>query len=464
MPPNSDIHFEISERIVLLKLLDVLSMLFGLYLVGSVFDFEYFRITVTNWEWIFVLIIYFVLLANVFELYDLQKSSSFENIFPDVLIVSSLTTLFYLLTPFFTPVLPDNRLQIIYFLFAITISVLAWRWAYSFFITSPVFNKRYLIIGDLPQIKLMYDVIIETGNTSTVIGYIKTTRKSKLPDGFPEIAEINEDNLKEVVSKNRISEVIIAHDGKDNFKKSLFQDLILLLENGVPIKEYAHVYEQLTNCVPVQYVGNEFYRYFPFSRTNKNRLYLFLNRIVDIIAGIFGIVFCAICIPFILLGNRIGNRGALFYKQKRTGRNGIPFTIYKFRSMVMHAEADGVKWATENDSRITLFGKFLRKSRLDEIPQFYNVLKGDMSLIGPRPERPEFVAELSSVFPFYETRHIVKPGITGWAQVSIAYGASKEDSLKKLQYDLYYIKHRSFYLDIRIIVKTLSTVLFYRGR
>ena len=464
MSGNSDIHFEISERRVLLKLMDITSMLFGLYLVGNIFDFEYFRITADNWEWIFVLVIYYMLLANVFELYDLQKSSKFETIFPDVLIVSSVTTLFYMLTPFFTPVLPDNRLQIVYFLFAVTLSVLIWRWAYIFFITSPVFNKRYLIVGNLPQIKLIHDVIIETSNTSTVVGYIQVNEQSEPPEDFPEIPEIKEDELKEVVRKNRISEIIIAHNGRGEFKKSLFQDLIILLESGIPIKEYAHVYEQLTNRVPVQYIGNEFYRYFPFSRTNKNRLYLSFNRLLDILAGVLGIIFCIVLIPFIFIGNKIGNKGSLFYTQKRTGRNGIPFNIYKFRSMVTNAEADGAKWATENDRRITPFGKFLRKSRLDEIPQFYNVLRGNMSLIGPRPERPEFVAELSGYFPFYETRHIVKPGITGWAQVSIAYGASKEDSLKKLQYDLYYIKHRSFFLDLRIIVKTLSTVLFYRGR
>ncbi len=464
MSGNSDIHFEISERRILLKLMDITSMLFGLYLVGGIFDFEYFRITADNWEWIFVLVIYYILLANVFELYDLQKSSKFETIFPDVLIVSSVTTLFYMLTPFFTPVLPDNRLQIVYFLFAITLSVLIWRWAYIFFITSPVFNKRYLIVGNLPQIKLIHDVIIETSNTSTVVGYIQVNEHTELPEAFPDIPKINEDELKEVVRKNRISEIIIAHNGRGEFKQSLFQDLIILLESGIPIKEYAHVYEQLTNRVPVQYIGNEFYRYFPFSRTNKNRLYLSFNRILDILAGVLGIIFCIVLIPFIFIGNKIGNKGGLFYTQKRTGRNGIPFNIYKFRSMVTNAEADGAKWATVNDHRITPFGKFLRKSRLDEIPQFYNVLRGNMSLIGPRPERPEFVAELSGYFPFYETRHIVKPGITGWAQVSIAYGASKEDSLKKLQYDLYYIKHRSFFLDLRIIVKTLSTVLFYRGR
>ncbi|NRA92652.1 MAG: sugar transferase, partial [Psychroserpens sp.] len=133
-------------------------------------------------------------------------------------------------------------------------------------------------------------------------------------------------------------------------------------------------------------------------------------------------------------------------------------------SMIVNAEKDGAKWAQKDDVRITKFGKFLRRSRLDEIPQFYNILKGDMSIIGPRPERPFFVNELSRIIPFYETRHIIKPGLTGWAQVKTRYGSSIDDSLTKLQYDLYYIKHRSIFLDLNIVIKTLSTILYYRGQ
>lgn len=132
--------------------------------------------------------------------------------------------------------------------------------------------------------------------------------------------------------------------------------------------------------------------------------------------------------------------------------------------MIKDAETSGAVWAAKNDSRITPFGKFLRNSRIDEFPQFLNILKGDMSLIGPRPERPHFVRQLSQLLPFYETRHIVKPGLTGWAQVKTRYGSSVDDSLLKLQYDLYYIKHRSFLLDVNIFIKTLSTIIFYRGQ
>jgi lipopolysaccharide/colanic/teichoic acid biosynthesis glycosyltransferase len=184
----------------------------------------------------------------------------------------------------------------------------------------------------------------------------------------------------------------------------------------------------------------------------------------DVIISLIGAIVSVLFVPFVILGNAIGNRGPLFYIQERVGKNGKTFNIIKYRTMVKNAETNGAVWAKKNDSRITPFGKFMRNTRIDEMPQFLNVLKGEMSLIGPRPERPVFVKELSEVLPFYETRHIVKPGVTGWAQVKTRYGASIDDSLLKLQHDLYYIKHRSFVLDVNILVKTLSTVIFCRGQ
>jgi lipopolysaccharide/colanic/teichoic acid biosynthesis glycosyltransferase len=233
---------------------------------------------------------------------------------------------------------------------------------------------------------------------------------------------------------------------------------------GFPIKAYAHVYEEITNKVPIQYFNNDFYFYFPFSRSNQNRLYLLYHRIVDILVSIIGLFFGLIILPFILIGNLIGNRGGLFYSQVRLGKSGKEFHIIKFRTMIKNAEEHGAQLATKRDLRITKFGRFLRLSRLDEIPQFYNVLKGDISLIGPRPERPEFVKTLSEKIPFYEVRHVIKPGLTGWAQVNSNYAMSEEDMIEKLQYDLYYIKHRSVFLDLRIILKTISTVIFLKGQ
>jgi lipopolysaccharide/colanic/teichoic acid biosynthesis glycosyltransferase len=187
-------------------------------------------------------------------------------------------------------------------------------------------------------------------------------------------------------------------------------------------------------------------------------------KILETVISIIGILIGLLLLPFILLGNAIGNKGKLFYTQERVGKNGDIFQILKFRTMVSNAEKEGAVFSSPNDSRVTPFGKFMRKTRIDEIPQFINILSGEMAVIGPRPERPIFVKEIAEIMPFYETRHVIKPGLTGWAQVNYSYGESIEDSLIKLQYDLYYIKHRSVFLDLNITIKTISTVLFYRGQ
>ncbi|WP_430408536.1 sugar transferase [Kordia sp.] len=465
MASKSNIHFEISERKLLLRVCDILALLCGLYVVSSIFDFDYFKLTHERWFWSVVLVIYYILFSTVLEMYNLQKSSRYDSTFQSLVLTVSITVLCYLLTPFFTPELPENRLQILYFFLAIAVAIYLWRCAYIFFISSPRFYKNILIIGNKEEVRIIATAIKNNTNYSKVIGYINSSATTSDDDiDLSDFEEITSLDLQKITKEKAVSEVIIASNERKELNKPLFDGLISLLETGLPIKEYIQVYEELTFRVPVQYVGKDFYKYFPFSRSNQNKLYLFFHRVFDLLFAILGLSVSLLFLPFVLIGNLIGNRGPLFYTQERVGKNGVPFKIYKLRSMVINAEKDGAVWATKNDNRITRFGSFLRKSRLDEVPQFFNVLKGDMSMIGPRPERPAFVKQLSESLTFYEIRHIVKPGVTGWAQVKTDYGASVEDSLRKLQYDLYYIKHRSFFLDLNIIIKTLSTVLFYRGR
>lgn len=200
------------------------------------------------------------------------------------------------------------------------------------------------------------------------------------------------------------------------------------------------------------------------SKNKNNHLYLFSQRFIDIVLSIIGLVIFISLLPLFLIGNLLGNRGSLFYTQKRVGYKGKIFKIYKLRSMVKNAEKNGPVWAIKNDQRITPFGKILRIFRLDELPQMINVIKGEMSIIGPRPERPEFVKQLKSKIPFYSMRHVVRPGLTGWAQVNYPYANTIEEQQIKLRYDLYYIKERSTFLDFKILVKTISTVLFFKGQ
>lgn len=190
------------------------------------------------------------------------------------------------------------------------------------------------------------------------------------------------------------------------------------------------------------------------------------KRMMDIIASLIMIILFSPLWIAVTLASLIESRGRdpILYSQVRVGENGRHFRVYKFRSMRTDAEADGVaRWATTNDSRVTILGAFIRKTRLDEIPQLINVLKGDMSLVGPRPERPEFVLDLEKMIPYYRERHRVKPGLTGWAQLRYQYGSSLEDAKQKLQYDLYYVKNSNLFLDMVILLETVEVVLMGKG-
>ena len=335
---------------------------------------------------------------------------------------------------------------------------------YVRFLASNRFAKKVILICDSEQLKELVSALESADPHYSVIGFVNTDSVSTNKIENSKVKNIRIEKLKAFVETNSVSEVVVASQKTDGITVSLYNQLINLLEHGQIIKEYTQVYESMTQRIPVQYVSRDFYRYFPFSRSNHNHFYLTCIRLFEILLSILGLLLGLLILPIILLGNLVGNRGKLFYTQERVGKNGKTFKIFKYRTMVQNAEGFGAAFAQLNDSRVTPFGKIMRKSRLDEIPQFLNILKGDMAVIGPRPERPIFVDEIAKVMPFFETRHVIKPGLTGWAQVNYSYGQSIEDSLVKLQYDLYYIKHRSIFLDLNIVFRTLSTVLFYRGQ
>jgi len=464
MSKKKGIHFEISERKILLRIMDTLFVLGALYLIGSSFHFEYFTVTKAQWLWSLVLTLYITIFGTVFELYDLKASSKLDTTFKNIVLTVSLTVLVYLFTPFITPFLPEKRLQILYFYLAIIGALFLWRVAYVTFIASPRFYKKVIIIGEISNMETIVTTISKSDPNYKIVGFINSEGQVEDRISFKGLKEYLPFELPDVIIEEHISEIVVAIYDSDNITSDIYSQLTMLLEKGFAIREYTQVYEEITKRVPVQYVGKDFYKYFPFSRSNQNRLYMFYHRFMDVTCAIIGLVMGVCLLPFVLIGNLIANRGPLFYKQERIGKHGHLFNIVKLRTMIKNAESEGVQWAEKNDVRVTPFGRILRNSRIDEIPQFYNVLKGEMSIIGPRPERPYFVKELSQIIPFYETRHSIKPGLSGWAQVNSRYGGSVEDSLEKLQYDLYYIKHRSFFLDLNILVKTMSTVLYYRGQ
>ncbi|MDH7912982.1 sugar transferase [Winogradskyella sp. SYSU M77433] len=464
MAKKKGIHFEVSERKILLRIVDLIMVFLGLYIISLSSEIEYLEVSSNNSTALILLGFYITVFGTVFEIYDLQKASQLDSTFRNVVITTSTVVLFYLLTPVLSPYLPEERIQIAYFYLTIIASILLWRFLYIYLIESPRFYKRVLVVGEVSNIDSLVKSLRNSDPNYKIVGFINSEETTSESVKFKGLKEFESADFLDIIEKEKISEILVASFNTEAITAEVYHDLMLLLERGFKIRDYTQVYEEMLLRVPIQFVGKDFYKYFPFSRSNENQLYIFFHRLFDILFSIVGVLFGIILLPLIYIGNLLGNKGPLFYSQERVGRNGKPFNILKLRTMIVNAEADGVKWAKKDDKRITAFGKFLRRSRLDEIPQFYNVLKGDMSIIGPRPERPFFVNELSRIIPFYETRHIIKPGLTGWAQVKTRYGASVDDSLLKLQYDLFYIKHRSVFLDFNIAIKTLSTILYYRGQ
>jgi exopolysaccharide biosynthesis polyprenyl glycosylphosphotransferase len=457
-------HFEISERKMILRLFDVFFVLSALFVVGKIFDFDYFTFSTTNFYWTIVLAIYLNLFGTIFEMYNLQVASNQFLVLRSAILTVSTTVLVYLLTPIFSPQLPSKRIEILLFYFVVFLALVLWRLFYVSFLASNRFFQNAILICDKEQVEELILGLENIDPHYKIIGFVNSDAVEGEASEYHYVPNIKRAELFSFVKENSISEIVIASQNTEGITAELYQQLLHLLESGSIIREYTQVYESKTQRIPVHYIARDFYRFFPFSRNNHNKLYLLGVRFFEIITSVIGLSISLILCPLLFIGNAIGNRGKLFYTQERVGKDGVVFEILKFRTMITNAESNGAVFATTEDSRITAFGKFLRKTRIDEFPQFINVLKGDMAVIGPRPERPFFVKEIAEIMPFYETRHIIKPGLTGWAQVNYSYGATIEDSLIKLQYDLYYIKHRSIFLDLNIAFKTITTVLFYRGQ
>jgi exopolysaccharide biosynthesis polyprenyl glycosylphosphotransferase len=452
-------NFSISERKVLLKFLDLAFIYFVLILINFIFNFRYFEDSTNELKSILLLVFYVLLFGSIFNLYNLHDSISFLKTLKNTFFSSVSIVVAYLSTPIISPMLPQNRIQIIFFFCAINLGYLISRLIYISFFSNYNFNKQIFLIC----IKNDYEGLKNELENATP--HIKVSNYYYLDEApTNELDNNNIGKLKALIHENKTIEIVVACPDSSNITIELNNVLLKLIERGYSVKQYTNVFEDLTYRIPVHLVEKDFYKYFPFSRNNNNKLYIFINRSFDIIFSLIGLLLFLPIFFIILLINIFWNKGPTFYTQKRIGKFGKAFKIYKLRSMIINAEKNGPVFAEKNDHRITSFGKLLRRSRLDEIPQLFNVLKNEMSIIGPRPERPEFVKELNKIMPFYETRHMTKPGLTGWAQINYNYGSSFEDSLIKLQYDLYYIKNRNIFIDLNIVLKTLKTVILLKGQ
>jgi sugar transferase (PEP-CTERM system associated) len=293
-----------------------------------------------------------------------------------------------------------------------------------------------------------------------VVGFFPTAVDDEtLVDGAPIFDRARP--LTDIVSTYGIDEIVVAVREQRGGVMPMEQ-LLTCRTRGIRILDLAGFYERSHAEVPVDSLKASWLVYGDgFVQGPARRL---AKRTFDVVTSAVLLVVAAPVMLLTALAIKVDSRGPLFYRQERVGLGGRAFQCVKFRSMCIDAESDGVaRWATKNDSRVTRVGAFLRKTRIDELPQLFSVLKGEMSIVGPRPERPEFVAKLKSQIPFYDLRHGVKPGVTGWAQVRYTYGASVEDARKKHQFDLYYLKNNTLLLDLQILVETVTVVLFREG-
>lgn len=458
---NTNSYYNIDERKVLLRLIDSIIIVVSLLLSSHYLEFTYFTFSNESiFKWILLLIFYYLIFGEIFMLYNLTTSNNRYAIFRSINVTAYFTTIFYVFTPFISPLLPENRLQIVYLFLILTLPVIVWRYVYIWFFFSTKYSKNILFIGRSDKIKNLL-IKVNKDNIYNIQGYLS----DKKVVGIANFYDIYSTQLSSVIEKDLISEIIVSlNEFPSEVITNLNKELILLFGQGINIVSYEFFYEDVMSRVPIENLKNDFYKYLNFSKNSTNRFYLFILRFFDVLISVLGLVFLLNFLPIIFFVNLFANKGPLFYSQYRVGKNGKVFKIYKLRSMIVNAESNGAVWAKVNDKRITYFGRLLRNTRCDEIPQFYNVLIGDMSIIGPRPERPEFVKELTETIPFYTVRHLIRPGLTGWAQVKYPYANSIKEQETKLLYDLYYIKQRNILLDFKITIKTITTVLFYRGQ
>ena len=268
-------------------------------------------------------------------------------------------------------------------------------------------------------------------------------------------------DLMDIVWNSAINKIIVCISKE--IRPDIFPILVEAKFKGVTIYEMPTFYETLARRIPVEQVSDIWLGYAEVSGLQKTFYNLKLKNLLDRLLAALGLLIASPVMLLTALFIKLDSKGPVLYRQKRMGLDEKDFDLFKFRSMHADAEAGGAVWAQKNDARVTRVGKIIRKTRIDELPQLWNVLKGEMSFVGPRPERPEFVHLLKKDIPYYMLRHSVKPGITGWAQVNYPYGASVKDALEKLQYDLYYIKNGSFLLDVHIMLRTVRVMLFGIG-
>jgi sugar transferase (PEP-CTERM system associated) len=404
----------------------------------------------------------------LYDLYDYGVMHNRRELLLRLIQVTGIAWTILAILYYLVPPLMIGRGTLIYSVVLTLVLLLGWRTCIHYLTGHPELGEKVLILGAGKAAVTTANVVYGRRDAGyRIAGFVAVpgVENGDSPRSRAELGEAailgTSDQLEKIVAERKIDRIVVAlAQRRGNFPTDSL--LRMSLENSVDIEESASFYERVTGQVHLDMLRPSWLIF--AGRERDTRLKVVFREFVNRSLAFTGLVLSLPIGLVTALLIKLESRGPVFYKQERVGKDGTVFELLKFRSMIEDAEADGMPvWATSNDDRVTRFGRLIRKVRIDEIPQFWNILKGEMSFIGPRPERPHFVAALTEQIPFYGHRHLVAPGLTGWAQIKYPYGASVEDAREKLQYDLYYIKNQSLALDAIIIFETVKTVLFGKG-
>jgi sugar transferase (PEP-CTERM system associated) len=396
-----------------------------------------------------------LLCSYYFDLYEPQRMTARWEIYFRLLLVLGFLSFLLSAIVWVFPEVDMARYVLLLGLIFLTVALVVWRSAYEWIIGREMFRERVYVLGAGERAQVIVDLLGTRKDAGMAVvgwgGYLadKAERKEAFNAAMEAVGG----------PKPKVDRVIVALE--DRRGELPLRELLNLRFQGVVIEEAGSLLERLTGKLyldglrPSSFIYSEGFRVKPSQQIAR--------RLVSTVTALLGLLLFLPFFPFVILMVRLSSHGPIFFRQTRVGLGGKNFTVYKFRTMRTDAEVAGAKWATKNDPRVTRVGMFMRKTRLDEVPQLWNVLRGDMGFVGPRPERPEFVPWLSEQIPYFNLRHMIRPGLTGWAQVRYGYGATLEQSREKLEFDLYYIKHMTLGLDLLIMFETIKTIIRRQG-
>ena len=467
--PNGKFRFERREQTLLLVLGDFIAALLAMGIALLVWargdtwlglSVAFLRERIPAWFY-FLPLLWMVLMADS---YDIRKAGNLKSTLRSLGVSLIGCAAIYLVVYFASKPNSLPRFGVAIFLVLAVLITFFWRLLYVRLFTTASKQKRALIIGAGRAGLALAQIVAEQDPPPfTLVGLIDDdpAKKGTLIENFPVLG--NHRDMRGIIETHHITDIILAISNV--MSPGMFQTILTSQEKGMNLATMQDTYESLTNRVPISLLESDWIIRSFIDRKPTSGLYRISKRLMDLFFGLIGMAVLGVLFPFLALLIRLDSKGPIIFKQIRLGRGGVPYTILKFRTMKdnMDMEKEALVTST-NDPRVTRFGRYMRKTHLDELPQIINVLRGEMSFVGPRSEREELVCIFQRDVPFYRARMLVKPGITGWAQIHQDYAETVAETAIKLEYDLYYIENASILMDISIIMRTITNVLGFKGR